>query len=50
MFFEGSHDTHIFRLKEPLDETILMDKLDYPINMWQAENGKFVLSVINYPY
>ncbi|XP_067945625.1 uncharacterized protein [Watersipora subatra] len=36
--YQGSHDTHIFRLKQPLDEALLL-RLDYPINMWQAENG-----------
>jgi len=36
----ASHDTHVFRLAEPLNETIILDKLDYPINMWGAENGK----------
>jgi len=35
----GSHDTHVFRLSEPLSTDILL-KLDYPINLWQAENGK----------
>jgi len=36
----ASHDTHVFRLAEPLNETIILDKLDYPINMWGAENGE----------
>lgn len=36
----GSHDTHIFRLSKPLDDRILSAKLDYPTNMWQAENGE----------
>jgi len=30
----------VFRLAEPLNETIILDKLDYPINMWGAENGE----------
>ncbi|XP_067951266.1 uncharacterized protein [Watersipora subatra] len=36
--YEGSHDTHIFALREPLNETVILDKLSYPINMHQAEN------------
>ncbi|XP_067951359.1 uncharacterized protein [Watersipora subatra] len=36
--YQGSHDTHIFVLKEPLDEQKLQ-RLDYPTNMNQAENG-----------
>ncbi|XP_067950640.1 uncharacterized protein [Watersipora subatra] len=35
----GSHDTHVFALSKPLNETLLVEKLDYPINMYQAENG-----------
>jgi len=38
--FLVSHDTHVFRLAEPLNETLILDKLDYPINMWGAENGE----------
>lgn len=38
----GSHDTHIFRLAEKLDETLLL-RLDYPINLWQAENGRRII-------
>ncbi|XP_067951018.1 uncharacterized protein [Watersipora subatra] len=37
--YRGSHDTHIFALSKPLNETLLIEKLDYPINMYQAENG-----------
>ncbi|KAF6034764.1 hypothetical protein EB796_006937 [Bugula neritina] len=38
-YYRASHDTHVFRLAEPLNETIILDKLDYPINMWGAENA-----------
>ncbi|KAF6034763.1 hypothetical protein EB796_006936 [Bugula neritina] len=37
--YQFSHDTHVFRLAEPLNETLILDKLDYPINMWGAENA-----------
>ncbi|KAF6024817.1 hypothetical protein EB796_016876 [Bugula neritina] len=36
--YQGSHDAHVFHLAQPLDHQVLL-KLDYPINMWQAENG-----------
>ncbi|XP_067936555.1 uncharacterized protein [Watersipora subatra] len=37
--YPGSHDTHIFVLKEALNESFIKEKLNYPINMNQAENG-----------
>ena len=37
----GSHDTYVFRLVHPLDDTVLTSKLDYPTNLWQAENGEY---------
>ena len=43
----GSHDTHIFRLAEALDEETLISKLDYPTNLWQAENGMCIIK-LNY--
>lgn len=35
----GSHDTHIFRLKEPVSQKTI-NTLDYPVNLQQAENGQ----------
>ena len=35
----GSHDTHIFRLTEPLSNEVL-SILNYPVNLQQAENGQ----------